>query len=283
MASNKRRSVAIDTLVDDILARHRQCCASPSQAKIESFFDHLLGLLFPEYTDDVYVDRSALLGQFAGLQATLEALLQVTLSPRKSSEQAVLFMDALGDIYRRLCLDADAMYHGDPAARSVDEVIRTYPGFYAIAAHRIAHQLLRQEIEIIPRSISELAHTRTGIDIHPGASVGEYFCIDHGTGIVVGETTVIGDHVKIYQGVTLGALSVDKADAKTKRHPTIGDHVVLYAGATILGGSTVVGDHSIVGGNVWLTRSVLPHSKVYYKTNIYDEASDTTDLLVIKS
>jgi serine O-acetyltransferase len=144
-------------------------------------------------------------------------------------------------------------------------VIRTYPGFYAIAAYRVAHALHLQNIGGIPRVITEHAHSRTGIDIHPGAKIGDHFCIDHGSGVVIGETCVIGNHVKIYQGVTLGALSVEKSDATKKRHPTIDDGVVIYAGATILGGETVVGHDSVIGGNVWLTRSVPPYSKIYYQ------------------
>ena len=145
-----------------------------------------------------------------------------------------------------------------PAAKSREEVIRTYPGFYAVAAYRIAHQLHLLGIQGIPRIITEHAHSKTGIDIHPGAKIGNHFCIDHGTGVVIGETSVIGNHVKIYQGVTLGALSVNKEDATKKRHPTLEDNVVVYAGATILGGGTVIGRGSVIGGNVWLTESVPP-------------------------
>jgi serine O-acetyltransferase len=154
-------------------------------------------------------------------------------------------------------------------------VIRTYPGFYAIAAHRIAHCLLLNGVNLIPRIISEHAHRQTGIDIHPGAIIGDHFCIDHGTGIVIGETTTIGNHVKIYQGVTLGGLSVKKEDAEKKRHPTIENHVVIYAGASILGGDTVIGEGSIIGGNVWLTKSVPKNSKVYYQAKMTNSEGDT--------
>ncbi len=167
-------------------------------------------------------------------------------------------------IYDKLIEYLLAIYIGDPAAKYISEVIRSYPGFYATAAYRIAHELHSLGIEDIPRIITEHAHSQTGIDIHPGARIGRHFCIDHGTGLVVGETAEIGDHVKLYQGVTLGALSVHKEDANLKRHPVIEDHVVIYAGATILGGQTVIGHHSIIGGNVWITRSVPPHAKVYY-------------------
>src|SRR5688500_13033388 len=175
------------------------------------------------------------------------------------------------------------MFEGDPAAKSRSEVIRTYPGFYAIAAYRIAYELHSLGIHGISRIITEHAHSKTGIDIHPGAKIGNHFCIDHGTGVVIGETAVIGNHVKIYQGVTLGALSVSKDDAEKKRHPTLEDHVVVYAGATILGGATVIGHHSIVGGNVWLTRSVPPHSKIYYQAKMYNGETEETDIVIFKA
>ena len=175
------------------------------------------------------------------------------------------------------------MYSGDPAAKSINEVVQTYPGFYAIAAFRIANELHRLGSVGIPRVITEHAHSKTGIDIHPGAKIGAHFCIDHGTGVVIGETTVIGNHVKIYQGVTLGALSVDKSDAERKRHPTIEDNVVIYAGATILGGETVIGHDSVIGGNVWLTRSVPPHSKIYYQAKMNNGEDTETDLIVFRS
>ena len=173
------------------------------------------------------------------------------------------FAAALPDVHARLLLDADAICAGDPAAESVDEVIAAYPGFLAIAIHRIAHAIHQPGRADPARLVAEVAHTRTGVDIHPGATIGRAFCIDHGTGIVVGETAVIGDDVKLYQGVTLGALSVAKSAAGTKRHPTIGDRVVIYANATVLGGDTLVGDDSVVGGNVFLTNSVPPGSLVY--------------------
>ena len=172
---------------------------------------------------------------------------------------------------------------GDPAAKSHAEVIRTYPGFFAIVAYRIAHELESLSVGIIPRIITEYAHSQTGIDIHPGAEIGRYFCIDHGTGVVIGETCNIGDYVKIYQGVTLGALSVAKEDADKKRHPTLEDRVVIYAGATILGGETVIGENSVVGGNVWLTKSIKPNSKVYYQARMHDDNEDQTDLFIYKS
>ncbi|MDA0990015.1 MAG: serine acetyltransferase [Verrucomicrobia bacterium] len=178
------------------------------------------------------------------------------------------FLDALPAIQGLLQSDIVAAYEGDPAASSAMEVVQSYPGLYAIIVHRIAHYLYEQHVPLIPRIMAESAHSATGIDIHPGASIGASFFIDHGTGVVIGETCDIGSHVKIYQGVTLGALSFEKDEAGRlvkgiKRHPNVGDHVVIYAGATILGGKTTIGAHSVVGGNVWLTHSVPPHSKVY--------------------
>jgi serine O-acetyltransferase len=164
-----------------------------------------------------------------------------------------------------LAEDVQAAYDGDPAAKSIDEVIFSYPGVMAITIHRIAHELYRMNIPLIPRMMGEFAHRMSGIDIHPGAQIGERFFIDHGTGVVVGETTEIGRNVTLYQGVTLGALSFKEgADAmrNKKRHPTIKDNVVIYAGATILGGTTVIGEGSVIGGNVWIINSVPPNTKV---------------------
>lgn len=181
---------------------------------------------------------------------------------------AEAFLVGLPDIQRLLQSDILAAYEGDPAAKSTMEVVLSYPGLYAIAVHRVAHFLFQQRVPLIPRIMSEWAHSQTGIDIHPGAAIGPAFFIDHGTGVVVGETCRIGAHVKLYQGVTLGAHSFEK-DAQgrlvkgIKRHPDVGDHVIIYAGATILGGDTVIGDHCVIGGNVWLTHSVPSHSKVY--------------------
>lgn len=185
-----------------------------------------------------------------------------------AKKHVITFFDALPSIYEQLLLDAEAILKFDPAAQSIEEVLLAYPGFYATAIYRIAHQLQSQDIKTLPRLLSEYAHSKTGIDMHPAAQIGSAFAIDHGTGIVIGETTVIGEHVKIYQGVTLGALNVDKSKAATKRHPTIEDGVVIYSGATILGGDTIIGEGSIIGGNVWLTHSVPSNSVVYHKSEI---------------
>jgi serine O-acetyltransferase len=173
-------------------------------------------------------------------------------------------INRLPEIQELLLKDAEAGFRGDPAARSIDEVIITYPGLFAIFIHRIAHFLFKRDVPLIPRILSEYAHNITGIDIHPGAQIGEYFFIDHGTGVVIGETTVIGGNVKIYQGVTLGALSTKRGQqlAGTRRHPRIEDNVTIYSGATILGGDTVIGQNSTIGGNVFITESIPPDTFV---------------------
>lgn len=176
------------------------------------------------------------------------------------------FIEKLLYIKSELNKDISSIYNGDPAATSHNEIILAYPGFYALAAYRIANYLWQLDIPYIPRIITEHAHNRTGIDIHPGANIGEGLCIDHGTGVVIGETTIIGKNVKIYQGVTLGALSITKKKTDSKRHPTIEDNVILYAQATILGGDTTIGENSIIGGNVWITNSVPANTKIYFNS-----------------
>ena len=190
-------------------------------------------------------------------------------SPLKAGELADAFIERLPKIMRKLDTDIQAIYDGDPAAKTKAEVLLCYPGFYAICIHRIAHELYDLGVPYIPRIMSEYAHEKTGIDINPGATIGEYFCIDHGTGIVIGETAVLGHHVKLYQGVTIGAKSFENDENGNpvkggKRHPNLGNHVIVYANATILGGDTFIGDHSVIGGNVWLVKSVPANSTVYY-------------------
>ena len=180
----------------------------------------------------------------------------------RACELVETFMSSLPSIRTALSLDVEALCSGDPAARSNEEVILSYPGLRAIAVYRIAHCFWANGARLIARMMSEYIHSRTGIDIHPGANIGKRFYIDHGTGVVIGETTQIGDNVKIYQGVSLGALSVKKKLQDEKRHPTIEDNVTIYAGATILGGETVIGHDSVIGGNVWLVKSVEPYSVV---------------------
>jgi serine O-acetyltransferase len=178
------------------------------------------------------------------------------------------FFESLVAIHSDLLSDLEAILDFDPAAKSRTEVLLSYPGFYAIFVYRIANHLWVQEVNVLPRLLSELAHSKTGIDIHPGANIGKRFFIDHGTGIVIGETAKIGSNVKIYQGVTLGALSVSKEKAEEKRHPTIEDDVIIYANATILGGNTTIGKGAVIGGNVWITESIPTQSLVYHKSEI---------------
>ncbi|MCQ2082167.1 MAG: serine O-acetyltransferase [Lachnospiraceae bacterium] len=179
-------------------------------------------------------------------------------------ELTLKFIDKLPDIQELILKDVEAELEGDPAASSKEEIIFSYPGIYAIFVYRVAHELYNLKIPYIPRIMTEYAHGKTGIDINPGANIGEYFFIDHGTGIVIGETTTIGKHVKIYQGVTLGALSTMKGQqlSGTKRHPTIEDNVVIYANATVLGGDTVIGKNSVIAGNTFITESVPENTRV---------------------
>ncbi len=185
----------------------------------------------------------------------------------KGIESALLIVEKLPVIRNMLMKDVSAAFDGDPAAKSYHEIIFSYPGLFSITVHRIAHELYKADVPLIPRIMSEYSHSKTGIDIHPGATIGEFFFIDHGTGVVIGETCKIGNNVKLYQGVTLGALSFPKDDRGTlikglQRHPIIEDSVTIYANATILGGETVIGKNSTVGGNVWVTESIPPNSKV---------------------
>lgn len=275
----------MNSFLEKLHQSHQECSDCPSPQVIQQFFESLLGLLFPEHSVQKIKEKSELKARMEELQERLSKILQrnTHLHEQDGLKLGRQFFDNLERIYDWINQDVDAMYAGDPAAKSRTEILRSYPGFYAIAAYRIAHELHLLGIKLIPRMITEIAHSRTGIDIHPGAQIGQYFCIDHGTGVVIGETTIIGNHVKIYQGVTLGALSVDKADADSKRHPTIEDGVVIYAGATILGGKTVIGKDSTIGGNVWLTKSVDPGSKVYYQAQMHHADSSKTDLYIFKN
>ena len=251
------------------LLQARAACALPTglREKAHRFTDGTLALLFPQLDPEPHRDAAGIDALAHELHHLLESLAaQVTYADRATALNAAsvadAFFDGLPVVHASLLQDAEAHFQGDPAARSVDEVILAYPGFRAVAMYRIANRLWRLQVPLLPRLITELAHQETGIDLHPGATIGRAFSIDHGTGVVVGETTVIGDRVKLYQGVTLGAASVSKALADRKRHPTLGDDVVIYANATILGGDTFIGAGSVIGGNVWLTRSVPPGSVV---------------------
>lgn len=222
-----------------------------------------LALLFPHFSHDPGRGAAAVAADGVELGRLLdEALALPDVAPADRRTAAGDFVRALPDIRAALLRDAATTAAGDPAASGVDEVILAYPGFFATAVHRMAHQLHGSGVPLLPRVLGELAHRATGIDIHPGARIGADFAVDHGTGVVIGETAVVGDRVRIYQGVTLGALVVSRAMRARKRHPTLGDDVVVYAGATILGGDTVVGARSRIGGNVWLTRSVPADSVV---------------------
>ena len=255
-----------DAFVAERFRAHRACAGCPSPHDVAAWLDDVLGFVFPELAVRRFEDLVAFRAHGDELGARLIALAHDCPDAAAFAESvAEGFLGGLAALHARLEEDADATFAGDPAATSRSEVIRSYPGFYAVAAHRVAHALLGHGARMLARMIAAHAHRTTGVDIHPGARIGHRCCIDHGTGLVIGETAELGDDVKLYQGVTLGGLSVRKEDARTKRHPTIGDRVVIYAGATILGGDTVVGHDSVIGGNVWLTRSVPPFSKLTYR------------------
>ena len=242
----------------------------PLKSSAQSFINDLLQLLFPHYSENEYYNSNEIESKIYLLRRNLNMILTSLNGELKGKAEryASDFFERLYSIHENLYKDAQAIYEGDPAAESIDEVILAYPGFFAIAVYRIAHELYKLDIPLLPRVLSEYAHQITGIDIHPGAEIGRSFFIDHGTGIVIGETTSIGNNVKIYQGVTLGALSVQKGLAKKKRHPTIEDDVIIYSNAVILGGETTIGKGSTIGGNVWLTRSVPPNSIVQHRSEI---------------
>lgn len=271
----------IHSFINELAKAHRDVSKCPPPEMVITFFDDLLGLLFPEFAFNRFTDEHEIQEQLQHCKTELRTILDHNKECVKSGVSGLedTFFEQLPGIRQLLLQDIDAIFDGDPAAKSKAEVIRTYPGFYAMAAHRIAHELLNLGVNLIPRIISEHAHRQTGIDIHPGAEIGDHFCIDHGTGVVIGETTKIGSHVKIYQGVTLGGLSVNKEDARMKRHPTIEDDVVIYAGATILGGDTVIGEGSIIGGNVWLTKSVPANSKIYYQAKMSNSEGETDTII----
>jgi len=251
-----------------IYNKQQQIETIPSNREIAEWAVNLLNLVYPERLTFPDYTLLEIREMFDQSERELLHILAATKACMDCDKQLIAntFYKELPELYRKMNTDITATLDGDPAAKSEFEIIRTYPGFLAVSLYRIAHQLLFLGVPLIPRILTEYAHSVTGIDIHPGAEIGEFLFIDHGTGIVIGETTVIGDHVKLYQGVTLGALSVEKFMANTKRHPTIGAHVIIYSGATILGGDTFIGENSIIGGNVWLTKSVLPNSTVYHQS-----------------
>jgi serine O-acetyltransferase len=286
----KRDELQVDPVVLDMLKSYREVGGInhiggpnlPSRQRTIDILHMLRSALFPGYYEREPVDESDLLyltGERIGwLRKNLADEITKSLChdcrtygrcdqiPECAEKARGLTEDllrALPDIRAQVQMDVQAAFEGDPAARSEAEVIVAYPGLSAVSVHRITHFLYRRGVPLLPRIMSEYIHHQTGIDIHPGATIGDSFFIDHGTGVVIGETTVIGDHVKVYQGVTLGALSVKKTLVSKKRHPTIEDNVTIYAGATILGGDTLIGHDSVIGGNVWLVRSVPPYSRVY--------------------
>ena len=279
MKAEIRKTVeALGAVSTDEALRRAHTCPPPDRQEVVKVIHELQALLFPlvyrrEYPN--MADETLLSQALYRLRDQLAAALRFRMEAGEDAEAAAeeicaAFAERLPEVKRLLLLDVEALYKGDPAAVSREEVMISYPGFRAITIFRIAHELYLLKAPLIPRFMTEYAHARTGIDIHPGATVGEYFFIDHGTGIVVGETTTIGDHVKLYQGVTLGARSFELDEngnpvKNIKRHPDIGNHVVIYANATILGGDTVIGDHCVIGGNTWLTRSVAAGSVISYR------------------
>ncbi|MEN9686955.1 MAG: hypothetical protein RLZZ28_2741 [Bacteroidota bacterium] len=257
------------SFIQKLHERNTRCTvAFPNRELAHRFLDDLFDLLFiprnkqQNSLDDLQAEFGLLKQDFSSL------LFDVIITGKDLENITEHFFAQIPRIYAVLLQDAKAILAFDPAAGSEEEVLVAYPGFYATAVYRLSHQLWKQGVKILPRVFTEYAHSKTGIDIHPGAVIGESFSIDHGTGLVIGETAVIGNQVKLYQGVTLGALQVAKELAQSKRHPTIEDNVTVYSGATILGGETVIGHDSIIGGNVWLTYSVEPHSVVYHKSEI---------------
>lgn len=258
------------TFYQHIFNKQQHADAVPSNQQIAEWAMNVISLLYPEHSKHEYASIDQLKAEFDKLEKELFLVLNATHACQDCDTETVAtnFFEQLPELYRLLNTDIQAIFHGDPAARTEFEVIRAYPGFYAICFYRMAHCLYKLNIPLLPRILTEHAHSKTGIDIHPAAQIGESFHIDHGTGLVIGESCIIGKNVKLYQGVTLGALSVDKSMAFTKRHPTVEDGVVIYSGATILGGETIIGHDSVIGGNVWLTKSVAPGSRVYHKSDI---------------
>jgi serine O-acetyltransferase len=294
MALERDLSGELPAIVDDIVLSHGKKGRfshigpepMPARDSIVDILDRVFRLLYPGYFLPARLTESNAPYYFGEQVTELYPVLseQITFAIRhdcrrfnlpcthceeRGQRAALEFLRAITRIQETLAKDVAAAYEGDPAARYYDEIIFSYPGLLAVTVYRVAHQLHLLEVPLIPRIMTEYAHSQTGIDIHPGVSIGESFFIDHGTGVVIGETTIIGDRVRIYQGVTLGALSLKKEECQQlrnkKRHPTIEDEVIIYANATILGGNTVIGARSVIGGNVWITESVPSDTVVYMK------------------
>jgi serine O-acetyltransferase len=273
----------VESCYDEKCFEHVDAELIPSRESVIGILTRLREILFPGYFNQESIDRINLKYQMGrSVDLLFERLSeQIARSLRHeclrydqpcvecvdlSQEEALRFLESIPKMRNVLATDVRAAYEGDPAAKTYDEIVFSYPGIFAIMVYRIAHQLFIQQIPLLPRIMTEYAHSITGIDIHPGAQIGESFFIDHGTGVVIGETTVIGKNVRLYQGVTLGALSLPRDAGErlkgAKRHPTIEDDVIIYAGATILGGECVIGTRAVIGGNVWITKSVPPDTKV---------------------
>ena len=294
---NRTIASCIGELTDALMADYRQGRAidriepfsQPDREVIIDLIGKMKRLLFPGYFRDmehrVYdirhslsvlmEDIAARLGEQIAIALRLGASVDADharLLDAQAQELTVQFLSRLPEVRALLQTDLEAFFDGDPAATSLDEIIIAYPGIFAIMVNRVAHVLFELEVPLIPRIMTEHAHSRTGIDIHPGATIGRYFFIDHGTGIVIGETTVIGDHVKLYQGVTLGALSTRGGQRLRgkRRHPTIEDRVTIYSGASVLGGDTVIGHDAVIGGNTFITASVAPGMRVSLKNQELD-------------
>lgn len=259
----------IKKISQDIFDKQQLIEQVPPNNVIADWASKLICILYPELSLCKYSSLQAIETALHQMEIELVNIMNATKACTHNNENiSRTFFNDLPELHRILQTDIQAINQGDPAARSEFEVIRAYPGFYALCFYRIAHALYKMEVPLLPRILTEFAHGKTGIDIHPGAQIGEFFMIDHGTGVVIGETSVIGKNVKMYQGVTLGALSITKSLALQKRHPTIEDNVLIYSGATILGGDTVIGEGSVIGGNVWLMQSVQPGSLVYHNPEI---------------
>ena len=246
--------------------------------EMEEVAERLYHLMFPISSQ---LNIKLIHNQLRSIADILLCTIAQLTSEKQANSIEETFFEELPEIQRRLAKDANCYLANDPAAKSIKEVVLTYPGFFALTVHRIAHLFHELGVPLIPRLFSEYVHAKVGIDIHPGAKIGKNLFLDHATGIVIGETTVVGNNVKIYQGVTLGALYLEKKLSSTKRHPTVEDNVVIYAGATILGGDTVIGRHSTIGGGAWVTESVIPYSLVYNKVDVkvktvrdFDEPND---------
>ncbi|CAN5363194.1 hypothetical protein BH11ARM2_BH11ARM2_13410 [soil metagenome] len=258
--------------------RRERCVPLRLRGAAQKIAEQALALLFPHFAERLPCSETGLAAEMDGLAAELRRFVDELEEPVAEGAEYRL-VQTLPDLHYALLHDAQAIMDGDPAARSLDEVILTYPGFYAISLYRLSHELFDLRFPLLPRLVSEHAHRETGIDIHPGAKVGRGFFIDHGTGVVIGETAEIGHGVRLYQGVTLGALQVARSLAGSKRHPTIEDNVVIYANATILGGETVIGHDSVIGGNAFITESVPPFSAVGRSPEVRPRKDRGTDII----